>query len=70
MYYKHDTRRAACRLEQTPKSTDLGQRGLSCIGSKMWNDLRLILNVAAILIPLTYFQDYKVSFILKHSTVI
>ena len=39
MYYNHNTRRSGARLELPSKSTDIGQKGLSYIGPKLWNEL-------------------------------
>ncbi len=39
MYYTHNTRRSVARLELPSKSTDIGQKGFSYIGPKLWNEL-------------------------------
>ena len=45
MNYAHGTRRCYLRLELPFKNTFLGQKGLSFIGSRLWNDLPFDLKV-------------------------
>ena len=39
MEYLHDTRKGYLRLEKPFRYTSSGQKGLSYIGPKLWNDL-------------------------------
>ena len=45
--YTHDTRRGFRRLELPIKNTLLGQKGLSYIGPRLWNDLHFDLKACS-----------------------